>query len=46
MIISLVGKDPAVMSAAWQHLNQRIQAVPALEEGEILPPIKRLKPAV
>lgn len=45
MIISLVGRDPAVMSAAWEHLNQRIQTVPALTEGEILPPLKRLRPA-
>lgn len=54
MILSLVGRDPAVLSAAWEHLNQRIQTVPALgasgspgrDEGEVLPPLRRLRPAV
>lgn len=41
MIVSVVGRDPAVMQAAWEHLNQLIQPVPALPGPEILPPARR-----
>jgi hypothetical protein len=46
MILNVVGRDPAVISAAWEHLNQMITPVPALPDMEVLPPMKRLKPAV
>jgi hypothetical protein len=45
MIVRLVGGDPAVIRAAWEHLNQVVQGVPALHEVEIIPPAKRLKEA-
>ena len=49
MIISLVGRDAAVMQAAWEYLNQMAArenaGVPALARPEILPPVKRLKEA-
>jgi hypothetical protein len=46
MIVSLVGRDPAVMNAAWEHLNAQIVRVPALPIPEIIPPApKRLKEA-
>lgn len=45
MILRVVGGDPATMKAAWEHLNQLIRPVPALPEGEILPPAKALKAA-
>lgn len=43
MIVGVVGRDPAVMQAAWEYLNRSTQGVPALPEQEILPPSKRLQ---
>ena len=45
MIVRVVGGDPAVMRAAWEHLQQGIGPVPALPEPEFLPPVRRLKEA-
>lgn len=45
MIVRVVGGDPAVMRAAWEHLQQIIAPVPALPEMEILPPARSLKAA-
>lgn len=46
MILRLVGGDPAVIKAAWEHLNEKVRGVPALGEIEVIPPQKRLKEAV
>ena len=46
ILLDLVGAIPDVTEATFRQLNQRRQEIlyrPALQEGEILPPVKRLK---
>ena len=48
VLLDLVGADPDVAQAGWELLQMRRREVlyaPALGEGEILPPVKRLKEA-
>lgn len=48
ILLDLVGAIPDVTEATFQQLHQRrrdILYAPALTEGEILPPVKRLKEA-
>jgi hypothetical protein len=49
VLLDLVGADPDVASAGWEQLQRRRETLlyaPALQEGEILPPVKRLKEAI
>jgi hypothetical protein len=46
VLLDLVGADPDVAQAGWEQLQKRRKEIlyqPALTEGEILPPQKRLK---
>jgi hypothetical protein len=48
VLLDLVGADPDVAQAGWELLQKRRSEVlypPALPEGEVLPPPKRLKEA-
>jgi hypothetical protein len=48
VLLDLVGADGDVAQASWEQLQKRRSEVlypPALPEGEILPPAKRLKEA-
>ena len=48
ILLDLVGADADVAQAAWEQTRDRRQEIlyaPALGEGEILPPAKRLKEA-
>lgn len=48
ILLDLVGADPDVAHAAWGQLQERRKAIlyaPQLPEGEVLPPMKRLKEA-
>jgi len=48
ILLDLVGAQPDVAHEAWKQLQEKRQTIlyaPALGEGEILPPQKRLKEA-
>jgi hypothetical protein len=47
VLLDLVGADPDVAQAGWEQLSERRKQVllPALTEGEIMPPPKALKAA-
>jgi hypothetical protein len=48
VLLDLVGEDPDVAQAGWELLRKRRAELlyqPALPEGEVLPPVKRLREA-
>ena len=48
VLLDLVGADPDVATAGWEQLQRRREELlyqPALPEGVVLPPMKRLKEA-
>jgi len=49
VLLDLVGADPDVAQAGWEQLQRRRKSLlyeqPALPEGEVLPPPRRLKEA-
>jgi hypothetical protein len=49
LLTTWIGADPDVAQAGWELLQRRRKSLlyeqPQLAEGEVLPPVKRLKEA-